>query len=107
MHELQGDCSTLVRTHVCIKSPQIDAYVFALMNRGGNRRGSPWIWLARLPIHEDLSPIPYFKILTARAITRDTIATEMSDCSAIVSLAQRASGMTSVGLKAKALVSPR
>src|ERR1700744_482142 len=50
---------------------------------------------------------PYFKMLTARAMTSPRMASEPAACTAIVSLAQRASGMTSVGLKAVALVNPR
>src|SRR5262249_14598255 len=49
----------------------------------------------------------HVKILTALATTRLRIATEISDCSAMVSLAQAARGMTSVGLKANAFVRPR
>ena len=47
------------------------------------------------------------KTLTARAITSPITVREMSDWSAIVSFAQRASGMTSVGLKAVLVVTPR
>jgi hypothetical protein len=49
----------------------------------------------------------YEKTLTARAITRPTTVSEMIDCSAIVSFAHAAMGMTSVGLKAVLVVSPR
>ena len=45
--------------------------------------------------------------LTARAITRPTTVSAISDCSAIVNFAQRAIGMTSVGLKAVLVVKPR
>ena len=46
----------------------------------------------------------YFKMLTARAMTRATVTSETSDCASMVSLAHRDSGITSVGLKAVALV---
>lgn len=49
----------------------------------------------------------YFKMLTARAITRPRTARQAVACTAIASLAQRASGMTSVGLNAVALVKAR
>ncbi len=47
------------------------------------------------------------KTLTARAITSPTTVSEMSDCSAIVSFAHQAMGITSVGLKAVDVVRPR
>jgi hypothetical protein len=49
----------------------------------------------------------YFKMLTARAMTRPTTARQAVACTAMASLAHRASGMTSVGLKAMALVKAR
>jgi hypothetical protein len=42
-----------------------------------------------------------------RAITRPRIASDMNACTAMASLTQRASGMTSVGLNAVAAVKPR
>ena len=45
--------------------------------------------------------------MTARAITRPMTLSEMIDCNAIVSFAQATMGMTSVGLKAVLVVSPR
>ncbi len=45
--------------------------------------------------------------LTARAITRPRMRSEVKDSIAIASFAQRASGMTSVGLNASAFVKPR
>ncbi len=50
---------------------------------------------------------PYFRMLTARAITSPRIKSDPAACTAMASLAQRASGITSVGLKAVALVKPR
>lgn len=47
------------------------------------------------------------RMLTALAMTSVMSTTEMSDWRAIVSLAHRANGMTSVGLNASAVVSPR
>ncbi len=44
---------------------------------------------------------------TARAITRPKTAIEMSDCTPMAAFAQKTSGITSVGLKAKPFVSPR
>ncbi len=44
---------------------------------------------------------------TARAITRPTTASEITDWSAIVNFAQMVMGMTSVGLNAVLVVSPR
>jgi hypothetical protein len=44
---------------------------------------------------------------TARAMTRPTTASEISDWSAMVSFAHTATGITSVGLKAVLVVSPR
>jgi hypothetical protein len=49
----------------------------------------------------------YVRVFTARAITKPRMASEALDSSAIVSFAQWASGITSVGLKAMALVKPR
>jgi hypothetical protein len=49
----------------------------------------------------------YVKMLTARAITRPMITSDTSDCSAIVSFAHPAMGITSVGLNAVLLVRPR
>lgn len=49
----------------------------------------------------------YLKILTARAMTRATVTNEIRDLASIVSFAHRESGMTSVGLKAVALVKER
>ena len=46
----------------------------------------------------------HLRMLTARAMTSATVASETADCSIIVSLAQRLNGMVSVGLKAAALV---
>ena len=44
------------------------------------------------------------RMLTALAITTTPRASDTADCTAIVSLAHRASGITSVGLNAVALV---
>jgi hypothetical protein len=44
---------------------------------------------------------------TALAITSPITVSEMSDCRAIVSFAQAVIGMTSVGLKAVLVVTPR
>ena len=49
----------------------------------------------------------YFKILTARAITSPRIIRETTACTVITNLAQRASGITSVGLNAVASVKLR
>jgi len=49
----------------------------------------------------------YFKMLTARAITRPMTARHAVACTAIASFAQREIGITSVGLNAVALVKPR
>ena len=46
----------------------------------------------------------YLRMLTARAMTRATVTIDTPACSAMAPLAQRDSGMTSVGLKAVALV---
>jgi hypothetical protein len=43
-------------------------------------------------------------MLTARATTSATVTIETADCTVMAILAQRVSGMTSVGLKAAALV---
>jgi hypothetical protein len=58
------------------------------------------------------APVPaetrgYAKILTARAITSPRIMMEPTACTVIANLAQRASGITSVGLNAVASVKPR
>ena len=45
--------------------------------------------------------------LTARATTSPRMTNETRDCTPMTILAQGASGMTSVGLKAIELVSPR
>lgn len=47
------------------------------------------------------------RMLTARAMTRARVASETRDCPSMVSFAHRESGMTSVGLKAVALVNER
>ena len=52
-------------------------------------------------------PRSYVKTLTALAITRPITVSEISDCSAIISFAQGAIGMTSVGLNAVLVVNPR
>ena len=49
----------------------------------------------------------YFKMLTARAITRPRIMRELTACTVMASLAHRVSGITSVGLNAVASVKPR
>jgi hypothetical protein len=49
----------------------------------------------------------YLRMLTARATTRATVTIEMADCAVMPIFAQRDSGMTSVGLKAAALVNDR
>ena len=49
----------------------------------------------------------HFKMLTARAITRPSTERQAVAWTAIASFAQRASGMTSVGLNAVALVKAR
>lgn len=49
----------------------------------------------------------YLKMLTTRAITSPRRAREAIDSMAIVSFAQRASGITSVGLTARPSVIPR
>ena len=49
----------------------------------------------------------YLKMLTARAITSPRMAREVAACTVMAALAHRASGITSVGLNAVALVKPR
>jgi len=49
----------------------------------------------------------YFRILTARAITSPRITREPTACAVMANLPHRASGMTSVGLRAVAAVKPR
>jgi hypothetical protein len=49
----------------------------------------------------------YLRMLTARATTRTTVTSDTADCSSMVIFAQRDSGITSVGLKAVALVNDR
>lgn len=51
--------------------------------------------------------VTHFRMLTARATTRSTVTSETEDCSIISILAQRDSGITSVGLKAVELVNER
>jgi len=46
-------------------------------------------------------------MLTALAITSPRMASELIACTVIAALAHRASGITSVGLNAVALVKPR
>ena len=46
-------------------------------------------------------------MLTARETTSATVTIEMADCTVIAILAQRDSGITSVGLNAAALVNAR
>ena len=46
-------------------------------------------------------------MLTARAMTRATVASDTSDWTSIAIFAHRDSGITSVGLKAVALVNDR
>ena len=48
-----------------------------------------------------------YRMLTARAITSAPTPSDTADCTAIVSLAHRASGITSVGLNAVAFVNDR
>ncbi len=49
----------------------------------------------------------YFRVLTALAITSPRMTRDPTACTVMASLAQRASGITSVGLNAVALVKPR
>ena len=70
------------------------------LGRSGKSRG-----LRSLPHSRELGG--YFKILTARAITSPNISREPAAWIAIAILAQRESGITSVGLNAVALVKPR
>lgn len=49
----------------------------------------------------------YLRTLIARAMTRVTVISDISDWASMVSLAHRDNGMTSVGLKAVALVNDR
>ena len=49
----------------------------------------------------------HFRMLTARATTRATVTIETAACTVMAIFAQRDSGMTSVGLKAAALVNER
>ena len=63
---------------------------------------------ARCPgLAADASVPGYFKMLTARATISATVTMEMTDCRVMASLAQRDSGITSVGLNAEALVKAR
>ena len=52
-------------------------------------------------------PTAYLRMLTARAITSPRIMMEQTACTVIASFAQRASGITSVGLNAVASVKAR
>ena len=52
-------------------------------------------------------PYPDVDEETARATTSAPIASDTADCSSMASFAHRASGMTSVGLNAVALVNDR
>ena len=68
----------------------------------------PANWLAGLRARLLAFPAPgYFKMLTARATIRATVTMETADCKVMASLAQRDSGITSVGLNAAALVKAR
>jgi hypothetical protein len=58
-------------------------------------------------ISAELSAYGYLRMLTARAITSPTMMREAVASTAIASLAQRPSGITSVGLNATALVNAR
>ena len=49
----------------------------------------------------------YFRMFTARAITRPSSVSDTPDCSVMISFGQVVSGRASVGLKAVALVKPR
>lgn len=69
--------------------------------RGGFGRDDPGPSLAR---GSDGRAGVYLKSPTAREITSAMVTSEMQDCASIVSFAHRASGITSVGLKAVALV---
>ena len=55
----------------------------------------------------DTSVPGYFRMLTARATISATVTMETTDCRVMASLAQRDSGITSVGLNAAALVNAR
>ena len=63
--------------------------------------------LRRCESTTDTSAPGYFRMLTARATISATVTMEMTDCRAMASLAQRDSGITSVGLNADALVNAR
>jgi hypothetical protein len=74
-------------------------------SRPGSQAGSRWITEDALSC--SVVGICYLRMLTARAMTRARVTSEIRDCPSMVSLAHRDSGMTSVGLKAVALVKER
>jgi hypothetical protein len=51
--------------------------------------------------------LSYLRMLTARAMTRTTVASEIVDWTSMVNLALPESGSTSVGLKAVVFVNDR
>jgi hypothetical protein len=70
-------------------------------------RGSPRRVAPTCPPHGLTPGEGYCRMLTARAITSPRMAREPVACMVIAALAQRARGITSVGLNAVALVKPR
>ena len=79
------------------------AYKRAPIPRRQSRRARD----SRSALQNSIEIAGYFRMLTARAITSPRISSETAAWIAIASFAQRASGMTSVGLNAVALVKPR
>jgi hypothetical protein len=69
-------------------------------------RGSPGGGVDRAVILY-VDGLPYVKAFTALAMARPITVREISDCSAIPSLAHGLMGMTSVGLNAVLVVMPR
>ena len=65
------------------------------------------IWPSRQLQLSGQPAVSYRRILTARAITSPKMRSEPAACMVMAALAQRASGITSVGLNAVALVKPR
>ncbi len=69
-----------------------------------------WTGHARTTLNDlaaGADPGSHRKMLTARAITSPRMNREVTACTVMAALAQRASGITSVGLNAVALVKPR
>ncbi len=92
-----------------------------VVDQAGRGRFVPYTDRSPARVHQNLGPAAlakratdpaappagYFRMFTARAMTRATVTSDTADWNSIAIFAQRDSGSTSVGLNAVALVNDR